>query len=180
MHRTGRPQRTPSVGLAGLVLAAAIAVLAACSGGGSPSASSSSPARTSSAPASTTAAGPTGADAVFCQQVSQLVTELATVQSASPEQVPALLQQLVSNVDKVQPPAAIASDWQALGNGLRQFQTALGSVDVSTPAGQAQLKQREAQAIAAASAPQGNITAWVLSNCGSGIPATSSSAASSS
>ena len=168
------------MGLAGLVLAVAVAVLSACSGGGSPSASRSSSAGTSSAPASTTPAGPTGADAVFCQQVSQLVTELATVQSAPAEQVPALLQQLVTNVDKVQPPAAIASDWQALGAGLRQFQSALGPVDVTTPDGQAQLKQLETRALAAASGSQGNITAWVLSNCGSGIPASSSSAAGSS
>jgi hypothetical protein len=168
------------VGLAGLVLAAAVAVLAACSGGGSPSASSSSPARTSSASATATPAGPTGADAVFCQQVSQLVTELSTVQSAPPEQVPALLQQLVANVDKVQPPAAVAADWQALGSGLHQLQSALGSIDVTTPEGQAQLKQLEAQTTAAAAAPQGNITAWVLGNCGSGVAATSSSAAGSS
>jgi hypothetical protein len=168
------------VSLAGLLLAAAVAVLTACSGGGSPSASSSSAPSTSSAPASTTPAGPTGADAVFCQQVSPLVTELSAVQSAAPEQVPALLQQLVANVAKVQPPAAIAADWQALGTGLQQFQSALGSVDVTTPDGQAQLKQLESRALAAAAAAQGNIAAWVLSNCGSGVAATSSSAASSS
>ena len=108
------------------------------------------------------------------------MTELSTVQSAAPEQVPTLLQQLVANVAKVQPPAAIAADWQALGTGLQHFQSALGSVDVTTPDGQAQLKQLESQALAAAAPAQGNIAAWVLSNCGSGVSATSSSAASSS
>jgi len=164
---TGSRRRIAS-GVRVALVAAAVAVLAACSGGGSSSASSSSSAaRTSSAPASTTAAGPTGADAVFCQQVGQLVTELATVQSAPPEQVPAMLQQLVKNFGSVTPPAAIQADWQALGAGLQQLQTAVGSLDLSTAQGQAQLEQLKAQATAAAAGPQGNISAWVLSNCGS-------------
>jgi hypothetical protein len=176
MRPTGTLRRTGTVARVGLV-AVAVAVLAACGGGGSPSATTSAPPRTSSAAAPMTPAGPTGANAVFCQQVGQLVAELATVQSAPPEQVPAMLTQLIKNFDGVHPPAAIQTDWQALGTGLRQLQAAVASVDVTTSEGQAQLKQLETQATAAAATPQGDISAWVLSNCGSGGSATSSSAA---
>jgi hypothetical protein len=117
---------------------------------------------------------------VFCQQVGQLVAELATAQSAPPEQVPAMLKQLITNFDGVHPPAAIRSDWQALGDELHQLESAVASVDVTTAQGQAQLKQLETRATAAAATPQGNISAWVLSNCASGATTGSSSAASSS
>jgi len=179
MRPSATLRRTVAVVRIGLV-AVAVAALAACGGGGSSSATTSAPASTSSAPAPTSPAGPTGADAVFCQQVGQLVAELATVQSAPPEQVPAMLTQLIKNFDGVHPPAAIQTDWQALGTGLHQLQAAVASVDVTTADGQAQLKQLEAQATAGAATAQGNISAWVLSTCGSGGTATSTSAASSS
>jgi hypothetical protein len=164
----------------GLAGAAALALLTACGGGSDNSSASSSSASTSTSSAATsTASGPTGADAAFCQQVGQLVTQLAALQAAQPAQVPAMVQQLVTNFGAVTPPAAVQSDWQTLGSGLQQLATAVGSIDVSTAAGQAQLAQIEQQATAAAAPAQGNISAWVLSNCSSS-GATSSSAASTS
>jgi hypothetical protein len=79
----------------------------------------------------------------------------------------------------VQPHAAIAVNWQALGAGQQQFGTAVGSINVSTPQGQQQLQAAEQQALTAAAPHQGNISVWVLSNCGGGASgsATSSSAA---
>jgi hypothetical protein len=91
-----------------------------------------------------------------------------------------MLQQLVKNVDGVTPPPAIRSDWQALSSGLHRLQAAIAPLDVSTAQGQAQLKQLETQATAAAAGPQGKISAWVLSSCGSGGTTTSSAAAGSS
>src|SRR3954467_13822838 len=106
--------------------AVAVALLTACSGGSdSSSESSSSAAKTTSSAATSTSAGPTGADAAFCTAVPQLVTQLGQVQAAPPAQGPTLLQQLVANFDGVQPPAAVATDWQTLGAGLHQLQTAL-------------------------------------------------------
>lgn len=183
MRTPRRPRRAATSCRALLAAAGALVALAACGGGGSSTASgtsSSAPTTTSSSAATTTPAGPTGADAVFCNQVSQLVGQLAGVQSAPAEQAPALLQQLVTNFDGVQPPDALKADWQALGNGLHQLQSALGSVDLTTPEGQAKLKQLEQQTTAAAAGPQGNISAWVLSNCTSGGPTASTSAASTS
>src|SRR5690242_5229141 len=119
MRATGTARPAGTVWRAGLA-AGALAVLTACSGGGSSAASgsASSAPPTTSSPTITTPAAPTGADAVFCQQVSQLVTELSTVQSTPAAQVPALLQQLVPDFERVHPPAAIASDWQSLGDAL--------------------------------------------------------------
>jgi hypothetical protein len=160
--------------------AAAIALLTACSGGSdNSSASSTSASKTTSSAATSTAAGPTGTDAAFCQAVPQLVTQLGTLQAAQPAQVPAILQQLSTGFQAVTPPAAIASDWQALGAGLQQFATAISSIDVSTPQGQQQLAAAEQQATAAAAPHQGNISAWVLSNCGGASGSASSSSAAS-
>jgi hypothetical protein len=161
---------------------AAVALLTACGGGSdNSSASSTSASKTTSSAATSTSAGPTGADAAFCQQVPQLVSQLTALQTAQPAQVPAMLQQLGTAFQGVQPPAAIASDWQALGAGLQQFGTAISSLDLSTPQGQQQLQAAEQQALAAAAPHQGNISAWVLSNCGGGSgSATSTSAASTS
>jgi hypothetical protein len=163
-----------------LAAAAALALLTACSGGSSDDASSSSSASTTtSSAATTTSAGPTGADAAFCTAVPQLTSQLAAAQAAPPQQAAAGLQQLVANFDKVTPPAAVQADWQALGGGLHQLATAVGSLDLSTPQGQAQFQQLAQQATAAAAAAQGNISTWVLSNCG-GSTSTSVTAATSS
>src|SRR3954454_22332053 len=162
---------------------AAVALLTACGGGSdNSSASSTSASKTTSSAATSTAAGPTGADAAFCTQVGQLVTQLPSLQAAQPAQVPAMLQQLGAGFQAVQPPAAVAADWQALGAGLQQLATAVGSIDVSTPQGQQQLQAAEQQALSAAAPHQGNISAWVLSNCGGASwgSASSSSAASTS
>ena len=173
-----RPTRTfARCGLAG---AAALALLTACSGGSSDRASSSTSASTTSSAATTTQAAPTGADAAFCTAVTQLVSQLGQVQAAPPAQVPALLQQLVTEFDAVQPPAAVQTDWGALGTGLHQLQTAVSSIDVNSAAGQAQLRQLEQQATTAAAPAQGTISAWVLSNCGGSSATTSVTAATSS
>jgi hypothetical protein len=146
--------------------AAALAVLTACGGGSSNDASSSSSAPETTSAAPTTSAGPTGADAAFCTAVPQLTSELAAAQSAQPQQAAQQLQQLITDFDKVTPPAALQADWQALGTGLHQMATAVGSLDLSTQQGQAQFQQLAQQATAAAASAQGDISAWVLSNCG--------------
>jgi len=157
--------------------AAALTLLTACSGGGSNNASSTSAAKTTSSAATTTSAGPTGADAAFCQAVPQLTSQLAAAQAAPPQQAAQGLQQLVANFDKVTPPAAIQADWTALGTGLHQLATAVGSLDLSTPQGQQQFQQLAQQAATQAAAAQGNISAWVLSNCGGSSATTSVTAA---
>jgi hypothetical protein len=157
--------------------AAALALLTACSGGGSDNASSTSAAKTTTTSAApTTSAGPTGADAAFCQAVPQLTGELTAAQAAQPQQAAQQLQQLVADFDKVTPPAALRSDWTALGTGLHQLATAVGSLDLSTPQGQQQFQQVAQQATAQAASAQGNISAWVLSNCGGSSTTSSVSA----
>lgn len=146
--------------------AAALALLTACGGGSSNNASSSTSATETTSAAPTTTTGPTGADAAFCTAVPQLTSELTAAQSAPPQQAAQQLQQLVTDFDKVTPPAALQADWTALGTGLHQLATAVGSLDLSTQQGQAQFAQLAQQATAQAAATQGNISAWVLSNCG--------------
>lgn len=172
---------TGNIVRAALTGAAAVALLTACSGGSSSSSATSTSAVTSSSAATTTAAGPTGADAAFCAAVPQLTAELAGAQAAPPQQAVAQLQQLVANFSKVTPPAALQSDWQALGTGLNQVVTAAGQLDLGTAQGQAQFQQLAQKATAAAAPAQGNISAWVVSNCGggSGSSAAGSSSASS-
>lgn len=171
---------TSNIARTALTGAAALALLTACGGGSdNSSASSTSASKTTSSAATSTAAGPTGADAAFCQAVPQLTSQLTALQAAQPAQIPAMLQQLATGFQAVQPPAAIASDWQALGAGLQQFGTAVASINVSTPQGQQQLQAAEQTALAAAAPHQGSISAWVLSNCGGASGSASSSSAAS-
>jgi ABC-type glycerol-3-phosphate transport system substrate-binding protein len=156
--------------------AAALALLTACGGGSDNASSSSSATTTTSSSPTTTAAGPTGADAAFCAAVPQLTSELAAVQAAPPQQGAQLLQQLVADFGKVTPPAAIQADWRSLGNGLSQLVAAVGSMDLSTPQGQQQYQQAAQLATQQAAAAQGNISTWVLSNCGSGASSSTSAA----
>ena len=171
MRLTGNFVKTALTGLA------AAALLTACSGGGSNNASSSSSAATTTSSAATTSAGPTGADAAFCQAIPQLTSQLSAAQAATPQQAAQQLQQLVTNFQKITPPAALQADWQKLGSGLQQLVTALGQLDLSTPQGQQQFQQLAQQATTQAAAAQGDISAWVLSNCGGSSASSSVTAA---
>ena len=158
------------------VAGAAVVLLTACggSGDGEPAATSSSPSPATSSSAEPTTAAPTSPDAeaaAFCAEVSTVFEQVSTAfETATPEQVPGLLDEVVAGFDTVQPPAEIQGDWQALGDALRQLAQVADSVDLTTPEGQQQYAQAETEITGQVQQAQTNVTNYVLANCGAAAP----------
>jgi ABC-type transport system substrate-binding protein len=166
----------------GLVAAAAAVLLTACSGGGpaaeeaaeSTSADTSTTSASSSPtePTSSSAAPSTSADpavAQFCAQAASFNELGSQLTSATPEQLPPLLQQAAGAFDSVQPPAEIASAWQAVGDAVQAFADTANSVDVTTPEGQTQLQGAAQQFVSVANGPDGTaVQQFGATNCGTG------------
>jgi hypothetical protein len=151
--------------------AAAVVLLTACGGSGDeePAASSSSSSSSSSASSSSAAPSPTAAPdpaaAEFCTQVTSAFQELSATLGTDPVAVAGRLPEVVATLESVEAPAAIAPDWNALLDGLRQLATTAGSLDLSTPEGQQQFSDAEAQLTGQLGTAQTNLTNYVLTNC---------------
>ncbi|MGY1651205.1 hypothetical protein [Geodermatophilus sp. SYSU D01119] len=164
-----------------LVVTAA-AVLTACGGSDegssdSASSSSSSSSASSSAPETSSAAPSSASDdpavQAFCTQVAQFSDLGNQLGTASPEQLPGLLQQAAAAFDSVEPPAEIASSWQVLGDGVQQFADTAGSVDLGTPEGQTQLQTAAQDFLGIANGPDGTaVQEFGAANCGETAPTT--------
>src|SRR5689334_3790937 len=115
----------------GLTGAAAVLLLAACGGsGGSNNASSTGAAKTTTSSAAAAAGGS------FCDQARNFATQVTSAvgslgeNGANSGQV---LQQVVSRLQAIHPPSAIASDWQTALSDLQQLAQALQSTNLSDP-----------------------------------------------
>jgi hypothetical protein len=164
--------RTPATLFRSAAVGAAAAVLLTACGGGAdeePAASStstSSSAATSSSAEPSATAAPDPAAAEFCTQVTAAFSELeTTLGSATPAEVAGRLPEVVTTLETVEAPAGIASDWNALLDGLRRLATTAGSLDLTTPQGQQQFTEAEAEVTAQLSTSQANLTSYVLANC---------------
>jgi hypothetical protein len=100
-------------------------------------------------------------------------------QNSSPQQIPGLLQQVVTAFDAITPPAELQADWQTIGNALRTLSSQLRSIDLSTPQGQQQYQQAVQQITASVGPAQQHLSQYVLANC-TPTGTTTSAAASSS
>jgi hypothetical protein len=167
-----------------LVAAAATALLTACGGGGtaaeeaaestsadtsssSASASGTTSETSSPAPAPSTSSDP--AVAQFCSQAASFNELGNQLTSATPEQLPGLLQQAAGAFDSVQPPGEIAAQWQTVGDAVQAFADTAGSVDVNTPEGQTQLQGAAQQFVTVANGPDGiAVQEFGAANCGTG------------
>ncbi len=163
-----------------LVAAAAAVLLTSCSGGGSASEeaaeSTSADTSTSAAPEEDTsgASGGSGgsedpAVAAFCAQSSEFSELGNRLAAATPDQLPGLLQETAGAFDSVQPPAEIASAWQAVGDAVQSFADQAGTIDATTPEGQAQLQTAAQEFVAVANGPDGTaVQQFGQANCGTG------------
>ncbi|MGY1641028.1 hypothetical protein ACI782_07805 [Geodermatophilus sp. SYSU D00703] len=152
--------------------AAAVVLLTACGGSGDdePAASSSS-----AAPSSTSAsaeaeprgtATPDPAAVEFCDQVQAAFADLeTTLGNASPAEVAGRLPEVVSRLEAVEAPADIAPSWNAMLDGLRRLGATAGTLDLSTPEGQAEFNAAEQQVTQELGAAQADLTTYVASNC---------------
>ena len=180
--------RSPSSRFRPALLAAAAAVLlTSCSGGGpeaeeaaestsaDTSTSASETATESSAPTSspapTSAPSDDPAVAQFCAQAAEFDELGNQLTAATPEQLPGLLQQAAGAFDAVQPPAEIASSWQAVGDAVQAFADSANSIDPSTPEGQAQLQTAAQQFVTVANGPDGTaVQQFGEANCNTAAP----------
>lgn len=150
--------------------AAAVVLLTACggSGDGEPAAASSTPApaASSSAPSGGTAA-PDPAAQEFCGQITTAFTELETTLSATgPEEMAAQLPEVVTRLERVEAPADISGDWNALLDGLRRLAGTASTLDLGTPEGQQAFTTAEAEIGQDLGPAQSALSDYVVANCG--------------
>jgi hypothetical protein len=165
---------------AGLSGAAAVLLLAGCSGSeDQPEAgATAAPATSSSAAASAS----TSADDVqaFCTEAEAAFTRVSQAfgSATDPANVSAALDQGVAAFDEVEPPAEIGADWSSLREGLAGLRDAVAGTDASTPEGQAALQGAVTSFQTDAAEPQQNLERFLTANCeglgGTPTPAPSS------
>jgi hypothetical protein len=168
---------TRSLLRAALAGAAAAVVLSGCGGSSGNDASSSSATRTTT---TTTTTASAKADSAFCQQAQQLVTKVqSTLGSTSDQsQLPAQLQQVADALHGVQPPAEIATDWNAFADDIAALGQAYASTNFNDPQSTATFQQTATQLQGKLTAEGGHLESFLGSRCG--ITATTTAAASTS
>jgi hypothetical protein len=157
---------------------AAAVVLSGCGGssGGNDASSSSSSATT----ATPTTASAKAADSAFCQQAQQLVTKVqSTLGSTSDQsQLPAQLQQVADALHGVQPPAEVATDWNAFADDIAALGQAYANTNFNDPQSTATFQQTATQLQGKLTSEGAHLESFLGSQCG--ITATTSAAASTS
>ncbi|QNG36351.1 hypothetical protein F1C76_06900 [Geodermatophilaceae bacterium NBWT11] len=123
----------------GLSAAAALVLLTACGGADSDATASSSAgssAAGSSGPAESSAA--TDDESVaFCTEAEAVLTEVGPqLESATPETIPSVLQQVVDGFDTLTPPAAIEGDFGTLRDAYATLLESANANDLTTPEGE--------------------------------------------
>ena len=149
--------------------AAAVVLLTACggSGDGEPAAASSPSAPATSSDPSTGTAAPDPAAEAFCGGITTAFTELqGTLGAAAPEEVAGRLPEVVTTLEQVEAPAAIAGDWGALLDGLRRLADTAGTLDLGTPEGRQAYADAEAAIGSDLGPAQSALTDYVVANCG--------------
>jgi hypothetical protein len=156
-------------------VAVAVLLLAGCGGSGDqePTATSSAPSATPSEPDPSPSQDPEAAG--FCEEVTSSLDQLTqTLETATEEEIGTRLPEVVTALEGVEAPPAIAGDWQSLVDGLDQLATTAASLDLSTPEGQQQYAEAQAGLSDQVAEAQGNVINYVISNCSTETVAPSS------
>jgi hypothetical protein len=152
---TRRTVRPGPVHLAG---AAVIVLLAACGDDGGSAAGG----RAGSGAAETSVAGGEGD---FCTRAAQLdqrvESALSELEGADPS-VRDAFEQLAEELRAMDPPAAIASDWEALAGGVDQLAAAFAEFDITDPDSLAALEEAEQRLTTAGD----NVETYLRDECG--------------
>lgn len=104
----------------------------------------------------------------FCTQAWAFATDASQAVSggANDPCVAQQLQALVGRLRSIDPPPAIASDWQSAVSSLQQFAQAYQGVDVTDPQQVAQLQQRLGPMVQQLSASGERVDAYLQTQCG--------------
>lgn len=163
-------RRLPTLSRAALPLAAAVALLTACSGGdegdsAAPSAATEAP--TSAAETSEPAAAPE-ADSEFCTQATALNDELDSLftDQADPEAVEQSLAQAADGIRAIEPPAELDADWTVLADGLDELGAAYADLDPEDPASLGAFQERITTLQADLAAASTSVESYLTGQCG--------------
>jgi hypothetical protein len=149
-------------GPAHLVIAAVLGLLVACGGGdGGSGADSSGAAGTAESEAAGTSAG----DDDFCTQAAELDQRVESALSDLEGDDPSVrdaFEQLAEELRAMDPPEAIASDWEALAGGLDSMAAAFADLDITDPDSLGALEDAEDELTSASS----NVETYLRDECG--------------
>ena len=143
------------------VVAAGAAVLLAGCGGTDPDASADA---TPATPAAGTAASSGGSD--FCDQAAGIDdrVDAAVSDVGDDSSIPDAFRQLTAELRAIQPPAAIADDWDTMAAGLERMTDALADIDVTDPSSLEALDAAEGDLSTASD----HVDAYLRDECGIG------------
>ncbi len=146
-----------------LVAATAAVLLTACGGDGDPAADSSPASGAAEPSASESSAGSGGSD--FCAQAAgidqRVESALSDVEGADPS-VSDAFRQISEELRTMEPPEAIASDWEALAGGLDRMAEAFTDFDVTDADSVAALEAAEGDLSTASE----NVETYLREECG--------------
>ena len=161
-------RRVLTASRAGLCMAVAVTLLAGCGGGSDDDSSSSATSTSSSSAAASETAGADPATAAFCDSARKLLAALVPAVTGADDAatLAPVLQQALADAKTVEPPAAIATDWAALSNGLDQFAQAAAAVVPNDTASAAQFLQTKTQLVAQLGGSAATVQTYLGKECG--------------
>src|SRR3954471_10018442 len=153
---------------------AALVLLTAC--GADDEASDAAATSTAAGPSSAAGSSAAGSSAApsgdaeaqtFCTEAEQAFTEISNgLDAADPNNLGAALDQSVNAFDQIEPPAEIASDWDALQQAFAGLRDAVAGVDLNTTEGQTAVQQAVSDLEARTADPQARVQQYVDGHCG--------------
>jgi hypothetical protein len=160
-------RRTLSLCRSGLAAAAAVVLLTACGGGDDDSNASDGTTSSSSSSASETAENTAPqADSEFCVEASAILQRVvASLTSTDQSQVGEVLQQASQEIQDIEPPAEIATDWSGFVDATAEF-AAISQIDFEDPAAYQQWQQQTTQIQAEHGAALANVQSYLATQCG--------------
>jgi hypothetical protein len=146
--------------------AAAVVLLAACSGNGDSTADSTPAGSTpASEPAESEPGGTNASGDDFCAQAADIdqrvESSLNDLEGEDPSVADAFTE-LAAELREMEPPDAIASDWDAMAGGLDRMATAFADFDLTDPDTLAALEAAEGELTEASS----NVEDYLREECG--------------
>jgi hypothetical protein len=146
-----------------LVAATAAVLLTACGGDQEPAADASATSSAAGTEASESSASSGGSD--FCTQAAgidqRVESALSGVEGADPS-VSDALRQISEELRTMEPPEAIASDWEALAGGLDRMAAAFTDLDITDADSVAALEAAEGDLSTASD----NVETYLREECG--------------
>jgi hypothetical protein len=107
--------------------------------------------------------------AAFCTEGTRVFSQLNEAFDAAgnggPTALPPLVDRTVAAFDQVQPPAAIAADWQSVQTGLAGFRQQLAATDLAAPDAGARVQAAIDQLQTGVGGPFQRITDYTDANC---------------